>query len=83
MSVFLYSSVMLDAKNSGIIQAATLGSAADITAIHTDFGGYWSADVATFASNPVVPDMFHNLLAFEVNGTTYSTQVDDAELMSQ
>jgi hypothetical protein len=41
----------------------------------SDFNGYWSSSSSSI--NSIVPDDFHNLLAFESGGTIYSTGVND------
>ncbi|MFT3945847.1 MAG: gliding motility-associated C-terminal domain-containing protein [Agriterribacter sp.] len=49
-----------------------------ITAIYTDFNGYWSSSSTAISS--IKPDNNHNVLGFTWNGTTYSTGVNDATL---
>ncbi len=61
----------------------SIDDSGDIDAVHSDFGGYWYADEASYNSNPVRPDIFHNLLAFEIGGVTYSTAVDDSVLTNE
>jgi len=46
-----------------------------ITRVISDYNGYWSSSSSSI--NSIVPDGFHNLLAFESNGTIYSTGVND------
>ena len=60
-------------------------TADDVTRIWTDFDGYWvssESDASVGISNYALdfPDTSHNLLAFDWEGTTYSTGVNDAEL---
>lgn len=50
----------------------------NVTGIYTDYNGFWQS--ATGNINSVHPDNTHNLLAFTVGGTTYSTNVNDALL---
>ena len=54
---------------------------AQVTRIHTDWKGYWTSNGATTGTNR--PDLENNLIGFEWNGTTYSTGVDDATLISK
>ncbi len=56
----------------------TLAQQTGITAIYTDFNGYWSS--SSSAISPVKPDNSHNLVGFRWNGHTYSTGVNDALL---
>jgi hypothetical protein len=56
------------------------GHAQGVTAIYTDYNGYWTS--SSSSNNPVKPDNSHNMLAFTWNGTTYSTGVNDAVLVS-
>lgn len=53
----------------------------DISRIYTDFGGYWSSAVG--ANSAVQPNNSHNLLAFKVGSTTYSTGVNDTLLITK
>lgn len=53
----------------------------NVTRIYTDFGGYWQS--AQGANSPVQPNNSHNLLAFKVGATTYSTGVNDALLTTK
>lgn len=46
--------------------------------IFTDYNGYWASSIG--ATNPLLPDNTHHLLAFTWNGVTYSTGIDDAKL---
>lgn len=47
--------------------------------IYTDYNGFWSSAAASsVAANQ--PNTRHNLLAFQYNGTVYSTGVDDSKL---
>ncbi|MBB4602148.1 hypothetical protein HNQ93_002283 [Hymenobacter luteus] len=62
----------------GLTATAHAQTVTNITEIITDYGGFWQSSAA--APNPVLPDNSHDLLAFEVNGTRYSTGVDDALL---
>lgn len=52
-----------------------------ISKIYTDFNGYWVSGTAT-SPNPVKPNNSHLLLGFNWKGTTYSTGVNDASLLS-
>lgn len=52
-----------------------------VSRVHTDFGGYWQS--ATGANSAIQPNNSHNLLAFRVGSTTYSTGVNDALLTSK
>ena len=49
-----------------------------VTAIYTDWKGYWRSTATTGAGNR--PDRENNLLAFTWNNVTYSTGVNDAIL---
>ncbi len=50
----------------------------NVNRVYTDFGGYWQS--GTGNNSNIKPDNSHNLLAFRVGGTTYSTGVNDALL---
>ncbi|MBE8727445.1 DUF7507 domain-containing protein [Flavobacterium hungaricum] len=52
-----------------------------ISRIHTDWKGYWTSNDKTLVNNR--PDTANNLLAFQWNGTTYSTGVNDNTLTTQ
>ncbi|WBA42840.1 T9SS type A sorting domain-containing protein [Hymenobacter canadensis] len=60
---------------------ATAQAVNNVTEIITDFGGFFQS--ATTAVNPTLPDNSHDLLAFTLNGTRYSTGVDDALLATR
>ncbi|MCW3108867.1 MAG: hypothetical protein JWQ09_3373, partial [Segetibacter sp.] len=47
----------------------------------TDFGGYWRSDSASL--NPVFPNTGHNVVAFKVGSTIYSTGVNNSLLTSK
>ena len=49
--------------------------------IYTDYKGFWTSGVGAINTG-VIPDNSHNLLAFTWNGTTYSTGVNDPQLLS-
>lgn len=53
-------------------------SQAHVTGIYTDFNGYWHSRKTAISTT--VPANNHNLLAFTVNGMTYSTGVNDTIL---
>lgn len=53
----------------------------NVTEIITDFGGFFQSSVT--AINPTKPDNSHDLLAFTLSGTRYSTGVDDALLTAR
>ncbi|RYD97127.1 MAG: T9SS type A sorting domain-containing protein [Sphingobacteriales bacterium] len=53
----------------------------DVTRIYSDFGGYWNSSYV--ANSQVQPNNSHNLLAFKVGSTTYSTGVNDALLATK
>lgn len=53
----------------------------NVSRVHTDFGGYWQS--TTGANSTIQPNNSHNLLAFRVGSTTYSTGVNDALLTSK
>ena len=53
----------------------------DITAIHTDFGGYFTSSTSSVSTTE--PNSAHNLIGFEFDGLTYSTGVGDAILTAQ
>ncbi|WBO85871.1 T9SS type A sorting domain-containing protein [Hymenobacter yonginensis] len=60
---------------------ASAQSVNNVTEIITDFGGFFQS--STTAINPVKPDNSHDLLAFTLSGTRYSTGVDDALLTAR
>ncbi len=62
------------------IQLPGTGTFAQVTAIYSDYAGYWTSSSTSI--NTVKPDNSHNLLAFTWNGTTWSTGVNDAILTS-
>lgn len=49
-----------------------------VSSIYTDYNGFWQSAAGNV--NSVKPDNSHNLLAFTVGSTTYSTGVNDAIL---
>lgn len=49
-----------------------------LTRIMTDFGGFWNSAVTSVSGT--VPNNSHHLLAFEFNGITYSTGVNNTVL---
>ena len=49
--------------------------------IYTDWRGYWTANAVTGSDNR--PDSENNLTAFEWNGKTYSTGVNDSRLVKE
>ncbi len=61
-----------------LLTSTTTKAQQGITAIYTDFNGYWTSSAASI--NPVKPDNSHNLLGFIWNGQTFSTGVNDAIL---
>lgn len=61
--------------------SAWVASQEPVTAVHTDFGGYWYS--ASGAENATLPNDHSLLLGFQVGATTYSTGVDDTELDDQ
>src|SRR6187551_799715 len=62
-----------------LIAPAMLGQTT-VTKIHTDFGGYWSSSATAIST--IQPNTENNLLAFEWNGKTYATGVNNAILDS-
>ena len=52
----------------------------NVTGIYTDYNGLWQSAAGNI--NNVQPDNSHNLLAFTVGSTTYSTNVNDAVLVT-
>lgn len=66
---------------SGAAFSGSLSAQTAVTAVHTDFGGYWTSSLGSL--NPARPDGHHHLLAFEMGGTTYSTGVSDSTLDAQ
>ncbi len=52
-----------------------------VTAIYTDFTGYWTSSTKT--NNSLYPDTSHNLMAFTFRDKTYSTGVNDAVLTAK
>ncbi|MBX0289863.1 T9SS type A sorting domain-containing protein [Hymenobacter sp. HSC-4F20] len=65
----------------GLSRQAQAQTVTNVTEIITDYGGFWQSSAK--AISPVLPDDSHDLLSFEVNGTRYSTGVDDALLRSR
>lgn len=57
--------------------AFSVFSQTPVTEIYTDYKGFWKS-----SQTSIVPDSSHNLLAFDVGGTIYSTGVDDAVLQA-
>lgn len=53
----------------------------NISRVYTDFGGYWQS--STGANSTIQPNNSHNLLAFRVGATTYSTGVNDTLLAAK
>jgi len=53
----------------------------NISRVYTDFGGYWQS--STVNNSAIQPNNSHNLLAFRVGSTTYSTGVNDALLTNK
>ncbi len=51
-----------------------------VTQLYTDFGGFWTSSASNI--NSTYPNNSHNLLAFEYNGTVYSTGVSNSTLTS-
>ncbi len=51
-----------------------------VTQLYTDFGGYWTSSASNI--NSTYPNNSHNLLAFEYDGTIYSTGVSNSTLTS-
>lgn len=60
---------------------STLFGQTTITGVYTDYNGYWNSSSANIS--PTQPDNSHNLLGFTTGGTTYSTGVNNATLVSQ
>lgn len=54
---------------------------AQVTELYTDFGGYWKS--TTSSINPVQPNTSNNVIAFNYNGTVYSTGVKDSALTNR
>lgn len=52
-----------------------------VTAVHTDFDGYWFSEIGAISATQ--PDDHNLMLAFKAGETTYSTGVDDSELTTQ
>lgn len=63
-----------DATASGFVQIDS------VVQLWTDYNSYWTSVAGNNSST--LPDNNHNLLAFKVNGTTYSTGATDATLTS-
>lgn len=53
----------------------------NVIRVYTDFGGYWQS--STGSNSAIQPNNSHNLLAFRVGSTTYSTGVNDALLTTK
>ncbi|WP_294825169.1 T9SS type A sorting domain-containing protein [uncultured Flavobacterium sp.] len=53
-------------------------SSAQVTQIYTDFNNFWTS--SSTSQNPMRPNLSHNLLAFRVGSTVYSTSVNNAKL---
>jgi|GEM_PF-6945268 len=63
---------------SGVAFLGSLSAQTAVTAVHTDFGGYWTSGLGSLSAT--LPNDHHHLLAFEMGGTTYSTGVSDSTL---
>lgn len=61
-----------------LLSSSNVWSQSPVSRIYTDWKGYWTSDAPTAEGNR--PNTINNLIAFEWNGTTYSTAVDDAVL---
>jgi hypothetical protein len=72
---------LLTAGLFGVLTHATAQTVTNVTEVITDYAGFWQSGVG--AISPVKPDNSHDLLAFSVNGTRYSTGVNDALLTSR
>ena len=64
-----------------LLFAPNVWSQSPVSRIYTDWNGYWTSDAPTPEGNR--PNTINNLIAFEWNGTTYSTAVNDAVLISK
>jgi hypothetical protein len=60
---------------------STCLKAQQVTEIITDFGGYWRTNSTT--NNTIKPNDSHNLIAFTVGGTLYSTGANNTPLTSR
>ena len=49
-----------------------------VSAVYSDYGGFWTSSAASQSATK--PNNHHHLLGFAVNGTVYSTGVDDSIL---
>ncbi|MDF2189200.1 T9SS type A sorting domain-containing protein [Paraflavitalea sp. CAU 1676] len=56
-------------------------NAQSVTEVITDYGGYWKSGQSAISTTR--PDNSHNMLAFQFNGTRYSTGVNDALLTTR
>lgn len=56
-------------------------SHAQVNELYTDYGGYWKS--ASGSINPVRPNNSNNVIAFNYNGTVYSTGVKDSALTNR
>ncbi|MDQ6815562.1 MAG: immunoglobulin domain-containing protein, partial [Bacteroidota bacterium] len=65
---------------SFLLLSCFFSRAQQVTEIITDFGGYWRTNTTT--NNTTKPTDSHNLLAFTVGGTLYSTGANNAILTS-
>ena len=63
-----------------LLLSSFFSKAQQVTEIITDFGGYWRTNTTT--NNTTQPNDSHNLLAFTVGGTLYSTGANNAVLTS-
>jgi len=83
ISLTYASGTVSTSANITYVAPANTASAAAVTRVMTDWGGYWSS-TTTSADVLRQPNTHHNLTGFTVNnGTTYSTGVDDGTLSTK
>jgi hypothetical protein len=64
----------------GFLCSTLLSIHAQVTGVYTDYQGYWHSNTTSINTNK--PINSHNLIGFTLNGTVYSTGVNDNLLTS-
>lgn len=74
-SIVVSKSGQTDASKDGFVFITPVNQ------LYTDYGGYWTSSASSISTT--YPDNSHNLLAFEYNGTVYSTGVSNSTLTNK
>ncbi len=74
-SIVISKSGQTDASKDGFVFITPVNQ------LYTDYGGYWTSSASSMSTT--YPDNSHNLLAFEYNGTVYSTGVSNSTLTNK